>query len=391
MLALEDRIVEIRREFPAVERGGYLNTGTVAPMPFRVLAARQERERRFHLDGPLHRARTQALREEVSAVRGKLAELLGVPCERIALAENTTSGINAALLSQAWQVGDEVLTSRAEHPAVELPLAYLERRYGVRVVRAGEPSAALTADEVRESLSARTRAIVISQVSFTSGALFDVPGISAIARERDILTVIDAAQSVGAIAEPLSPTGADFVAFPGYKWLLGPQGTGGLYASERATAAVELPYRIGSHGVASRPPGSELVLHDDARKFEGTATSPVLDIIALGEAVDFLLGYGLAAVAERIAGLCSLFKSGLLELGDAVSLITPASQRWAAGLVSFKLAGVDAGEAAAALYDQGLIVRTVSGNALRASFHLYNTRSEVERLLEAVGRLIREG
>jgi len=89
---------------------------------------------------------------------------------------------------------------------------------------------------------------------------------------------------------------------------------------------------------------------------------------------------------SRVAGLCARFREGLLAI-PGVTLVTPLAAAESAGLISFRLAGKTAADIDAELYRRGLVIRTVAGNGLRASFHFYNTAGEVEGLLEAIRTL----
>lgn len=383
-LPLDDRIAEIREQFPAVLRTGYFNTGTIGPLPKDVLLRHQEREREFHFGGPLDEEINRALRAGFDTVRGKLARLVNAEPSCIALAENTTAGVNAALLSHGWRDGDEVITTDAEHPAVRLPLAYLAQRFGVviRQIPAANPAAMPQA--IAGLAGPRTRAVVMSHVSFSTGGAFPVAAICSVARERGLLSVIDGAQSVGAIEVDMQAIGADYYAFPGYKWTLGPQGTAALYVSPRALETI--PYRIASHAVAERFADGGFRLHPDARRFEGTATTAVQDFVTLGDSLDYLDGLGQADVLRRIAGLCGRFAAGLAQ-APWVQLVTPADSSYAAGLVAFRVRGRKPDEVRAALQQAGMTVRTVPGDALRASFHIYNTTGEVDGLLAELHRI----
>ncbi|MDP2872650.1 MAG: aminotransferase class V-fold PLP-dependent enzyme [Bacillota bacterium] len=384
-LPLQDRIDEVRAEFPATARMGYFNTGTIGPIPRRVLEVHQSLERRYHLAGPLDREAGDRVDKEYTEVRPKVASMLRTTPDRIALVENTTTGINAALLSHRWQPGDEVLTSDIEHPAVLVPLEYLRQRYGVVIRRVATRGGVLRTDDLSAAIGPNSRAIAISHVSFSTGGRFPVDEICLLARERSLLSVIDGAQSVGAIPVDLSRLQCDYYAFPGYKWTLGPQGTAGLFVSERAPEV--FPYRVALHAVAERFPEGGFRLHADARRFEGTATTAKMEFISLGGSIDLLAGYGWDAVFRRVAGLCEQFRAGVLTIPGA-ELITPRSRDEAAGLIAFRVAGRSAAEMDAQLYRQGMVVRTVGGNGLRASFHLYNTPEEVDGLLDAIRDLV---
>lgn len=389
-LPLDERIDEIRAEFPATSRMGYFNTGTIGPIPKSVLESHQELERDLHLGGPLDRSTNDRVDVLYRSVKAKMASMLGASPDSLALVENTTAGINAALLSHGWEAGDEVLTSDAEHPAVLLPLGYLSQRFGVIVRPIAVRGGVLRADDLSAAIRLRTKAIVVSHVSFSTGGLYPAAEICRLAADRNLLSVIDGAQSAGAVPVDLSELECDYYAFPGYKWLLGPQGTAGLFVSRRARGA--FPYRVGSHAVAERFADGGFRLHDDARRFEGTATTSKLDFITLGDAVQFVAGFGWDMVLARVAGLCGLFREGLLAIAG-IELISPKASDESSSLICFRLAGKPAADVNEALCRRGLVIRTVGGaggagaGGLRASFHFYNTAEEVERLLDAIRTL----
>jgi len=384
-LPLEDRIASIREQFPAVTSTGFFNPGTVSPPPKHVLERRHARESEFYFGGPLDPAIKERLRVEFDAVRGKLGAVIGAGAGSIALAENTTAGINAALLSQDWQSGDEIITTDAEHPAVMVPLRWLAQVNGIaiRMIAAADPA---RMPEIAAGLvGPRTRALVMSHVSFSTGGAFPVEAIcAAMVRTPRVVTIIDGAQSVGAIPVDVKASGVDFYAFPGYKYTLGFEGTGALYVSDRALAMS--PYRVGSHSVAQTLPDGTLRLHADARRFEGTATTDVQDYVAWGDSVDYLTELGLANVYGRVAALCGRFRQGLANL-PRVTMVTPAAAEHAAALIVFRVAGMTPREVCDRLLELGMIIRTVPGDAVRASFHFYHTPAEVAALLDGLATI----
>ncbi|MCK7488932.1 MAG: aminotransferase class V-fold PLP-dependent enzyme [Anaerotruncus sp.] len=235
------------------------------------------------------------------------------------------------------------------------------------------------------ALGPRTRALLMTHVSFSTGGAFPVAAICAAVRSKpDVVTIIDGAQSVGAIPVNVAEIKPDFYAFPGYKYTLGLEGTAALYASPRAIAMQ--PYRVASHTVAETLPEWKLRLHDDARRFEGTSTIDTQAYAAQGDSLAYLAGLGDGLVYAASAGLCAQFRQGMLNLPD-IELVTPLAPEHAAALIVFRVAGLTPREVCDKLLQRGMIIRTVPGDAVGASFHFYHTPAEVAGLLDGLARI----
>jgi len=380
-LPLDTQIAGIRSEFPATTAVAYLNTGTIGPVPRCVLERHQALERHFHFGSPLDMAIEAHVESEFEDTRRRIADLVHSPLCDIALVQNTTDGINAALLSIGWTSGDQIITSDAEHSAVNAPLQYLQDRFGVQVTRLATVQGVLRPEHVAEAVGPRTRAVVISHASYMTGGVFPVQEICSLARARGLVTVIDGAQSVGAIPVNVPGRRCDFYAFSCYKWLVGPEGTAALYVSNATTYS---PYRVSSRA-SERLPDGQYKLRQGARRFEGTGTMNALDFITLGASIAYVNELGRDQVYERVGLLCIAFKEGLQSIPGG-RCITPMEPEQSAGLVAFRVDGSNPDELKERLHAQRLIIRTVANiGALRASFHFYNTLDEVSDLLSAIG------
>src|ERR687893_1784511 len=165
-------------------------------------------------------------RETIRAMREAAARLTGVDPDDIALTQSTTHGMNLGAFALDWRAGDEIVSSRSEHPGCLVPLHALEKRHDARL-RLVEPP--ITAEKVAEAMTSRTRLVSISHVDWATGEVLPLVEISALARDRGALSLVDGAQSVGNIPVDIPATGADMYAFTGHKWLLGPEGMGAFY------------------------------------------------------------------------------------------------------------------------------------------------------------------
>lgn len=164
-------------------------------------------------------------------VRKKLSALLGVSSpERIALGSNSTWGLNQAVFGFPLEPGDRVLTTKAEHNAVLRPLYRLEKE-GIQVIYLDvDKTGRIEPEEWKTAVRKyRPRLCVLIHVSNVTGAVNDAETLTAMAKDVGAAMLLDISQSLGWISVEMEKWGADMAAFTGHKYLLGPQGTGGLY------------------------------------------------------------------------------------------------------------------------------------------------------------------
>ncbi|MCS6802946.1 MAG: aminotransferase class V-fold PLP-dependent enzyme [Chloroflexota bacterium] len=231
------KLAAIREELPATTATVYLNAGTNGPLPRRAVQAMadwSEWELREGRVGPENLTRNLTIKQQLKEA---LAAFTNCAPEHLAITESTTSGVAAALGDFRFAPGDEIVTTDGEHGGVLIPLYFLERRSGVRVRLApvGQRGGDIT-DAIASAATPRTRLVVVSHVSWSTGACYDIAALAAWCRERDLPLLVDGAQSVGAIPVDFAALDADYYAFSGQKWLLGPNGVGGLFVHPRRLA-----------------------------------------------------------------------------------------------------------------------------------------------------------
>ena len=368
-----------REMFPALAANDYvyLNTGGSGPPPDYVIEAMRRADDLCsgpaYLEGVglyAHQA------EAASRARAAAARLVGA--DEVALTQNTTHGMNLGIGSIDWREGDEIVSVTTEHPGCLVPLHNLKGRFGVEVNLVSPP---VTPEKIEAALTSNTRLVALSHVDWTSGEVLPLREICTVAREREVLTLVDGAQSVGDIPVDVPGTGADMYAFTGHKWMLGPEGMGALYVRPG------LPVYSPNVGFMSLPAPSDFdvegdyELRSDVRRFEASTMSPALagGFAAAAEAVYERGSAGFDAIRRR-ANL-------LLDLLSQLPRVTLRSPRPArSGLVSFEVEGVEVREAAERLLEQRFVLRYIAGpnSRVRASTHLFNTEEELESLAEAV-------
>nr|MDQ3603746.1 aminotransferase class V-fold PLP-dependent enzyme [Actinomycetota bacterium] len=254
--------------FPALATNDctYLNSGSSGPPPDYVIDAMREADDLCsgpaYLEG-LGLFAHQA--ESNSRAREAAARLVGA--DDVALTQNTTNGMNLGVGSINWREGDEVVSVTTEHPGCLVPLHNLKGRFGVKVNLVSPP---VTPEKIEASLTPHTRLVALSHVDWTNGEVLPLREICAVAREREVLTLIDGAQSVGNIPVDVPATGADMYAFTGHKWVLGPEGIGAFYVRPG------LPLYSPNVGFLSLPAPADFdidgdyELRSDARRFEAS-------------------------------------------------------------------------------------------------------------------------
>jgi L-cysteine/cystine lyase len=384
-----ERVAAVRELLPAARAGIYLNAGTCGPIPAESQRAMDEQAARELAVGraapdlwPEALARMDEARASVAAV------MVADPAD-IALTHSTTDGLNTVVASLPWRPGDRVLTTGHEHPGGLGPLLALRDRLGVEVERVevgdgADPDQVVGAFEA--ALARPARAILVSHVLWTTGAVLPVGRLGALARSAGAVSVIDGAQSAGAIPVALDELGVDAYAMPGQKWFLGPEGMGALWV-HRALADATVPVLAGylSYGTFDFDAPS---YHAGARRFEATGFHRP-SVVGLARSLGWLaMSVGLPWAQERARRLARGMADDLAAI-PGVTVVTPRPAQGT--LVSFRIAGWTAAQAAAEVGPRALaILRDVAAiDAVRLSIGFWTTEAELDRVAEVVEHVAR--
>ncbi len=380
-----ERLAVVRAALPALAAGIYLNTGSSGPVPAETAAAMgQLTDYEVHV-GRGHPAGFVEFLQRMDEARAAIAALLTADVDDVALTHAATDGMNIGVQSIDWQPGDRAVTTRHEHPGGAGPLVLLRMRRGIEVDfldigDGGDHDRILAAFEA--AIDERTRAVVISHVLWTTGALMPVAGIAAIAHERGALVVIDGAQSAGAIPIDLAATGADVYAIPGQKWLLGPEGTGAV-AVQRSVRDRLQPSVAGYLSFERIDGSGDAALWSSARKFEGSGFHRP-SITGLARSIGWLSMYvGLDWIYERGTRLARWTVDRLSSI-PGVEVLTPREHM--ATLVTFRVRGWTADQVTAELGARTFAVtRTLAPlGAVRLSVAFFLTEDELERVATSI-------
>ncbi|GAC1620807.1 MAG: aminotransferase class V-fold PLP-dependent enzyme [Ktedonobacteraceae bacterium] len=379
-------IQRIRQEMPAATSRIYLNNGTFGPMPTHVVQAMQERLQYELQNGRLGTEAFEKMKGVYVEARTRVAHLLNADVQEIALTDSTGDGMNIVSYGLNWREGDEVITTNHEHISALAPLYQLRDRYGI-VIRIADlgPRADRPALEVIEPLvTARTRMIVVSHVTWTTGVVLDVAAITRFGHEHGIPVLIDGAQSAGDIPIDVKALGVDFYAIPMQKWLCGPDGTGALYVNRESQHYITPTY-VGYWSVKHEP-GIEWEFEDFAQRFElgGRQTAALAGQATVLKWMAESVGY--EWLFERIKTLSTYTYNALKQI-PTIKLLTP--QAGTSGLISFTLGEIDVAEVVQKLHDEhNIYIRNIpSNNSLRVSTGFYNTEEEIDTLVEALTKM----
>ncbi|MFD2415793.1 aminotransferase class V-fold PLP-dependent enzyme [Amycolatopsis pigmentata] len=365
----------IRPHFPAVDAMLYLDAAHQTPLSGPVRA----RLDAFYDEAQFTAGPKSRWLKRIEEVRAQLAALLGVAPAAVAFTKNTSEGLNIAARGLSWKPGDNVVLLESEHP--NNAYAWLSQRPGgLEVRQIPEDKKWADAATFAPYVDDRTRAIAISHVMFHSGQRNDIAGIVELARAAGALVVLDAMQSVGVFPVHAGELGVAALAAGSHKGLLVPQGLGFLCTT--APADVLAPTYVATAGVANARAdlvaGPEAVeLWPNAYRFEiGNFNLPAIH--ALGGALDLISSTGLPAIAEHVLSLGDRLIEHLDSLG--IELVGPREREHRSHIYVLDLH--DDGWPAF-LADAGVRLSPVRGG-LRASFGLYNTGADVDRLAEVL-------
>ena len=383
-------IQKIRAAIPVLSNCNYLNTGTAGPLPQKTLDALQAGIEEEGQSGRIKPDGFIMLKERLANLRARLALCLNVQKDELALTHHTTEGMNIVLWGFPWQEGDEIITTDLEHIGGLAPLYTLHHRKGVvirmlPVSQCADEEAILTA--FKRSITSKTRLIALSHLAYSTGTLLPLQAMIALAHECGIPVLADGAQTVGAISLDLKALDVDFYSFPGQKWLLGPEGVGGLYIRNDWIARLE-PTFTGFFSLDlttynAHDPHS-FALTPGAKRFEvGSVFRP--GIAALEASLGWLMDdVGLDFIHKRHLQLASLAREKLAAVAG-VKVITPSFH---GGLVNF-YTPADPLQIVAALADKNIFIRSIPDNgSLRFSCGFFNTAEEIEQAISVVQHVL---
>jgi selenocysteine lyase/cysteine desulfurase len=372
-----------RNEFPLTESWAYLNHAATGPLPAAHVRAAEQFLRASSTSRPATSLSEYAIK--AGEVRGLAAALMRCLPEEIALLTSTTEALALVPLGLEWRTGDEVVLYEREFPNVVFPWLQLRKR-GVRIRFVPDRGNRFELEELVDLITPRTRVVSLSLVNFASGFRAPVEEIGRACADRGSWLLVDAIQAVGAIPVLPASLGADVLAAAGYKHLLSGYAVALCYCSERARRELVIP-APGWPGTSEFTSNNGILNYESitfassARRFEPSVPS-FSGLWGAAESLGLLVQADPARIERHVYSLLDGLVAGLRDRNYAInSSLTPAER---STLVSVSPPGeLDQTGLEAALRRHRVAVSIREG-AIRVSPHLYNTRSDIERLLEVL-------
>ncbi len=370
----------VRAQFLIPEDRVYLNNGTLGPSPSVVVDAVLEHTRRV--------AQTFPPGVGWDDLKAAVAGLLGGDPEGFVFPRNTTEAMSFVAHGLELEAGDEVVSTDHEHVGGLEPWKLVTRRRGaaLRIARLPVPAASAgeLADAVWAAVGPRTRVLSVSHATFTTGTVLPVGELARRCLEGGIVLVVDGAHPPGMLRLELATLGGDFYASSPHKWLLAPQGTGLLYVSEAWRRAIWPT--IASGGWDDPALGAHRLNHmgtiDESR------------LAGLLAAVEFLRAVGMERVEARVRHLRGRLESGIRAI-PGVEVVTPEPEELKAGMVAFRMDGVESIPLQRYLSRRANVRTRVIGEYdygwMRLSTHVYNTPDEVDLVVGLLAEAAESG
>jgi selenocysteine lyase/cysteine desulfurase len=393
--AMHPRLRQWRADTAGCSHRNHLNNAGAALMPNPVVEAMHahlELERNIggYEAADLCAAQIQRSYDDIGV-------LLGAAAHNVALVANATAGFVQALSTIDFMRGDTIITSRCDYVSNQIQYLALRRRHGVSIVHAADlPEGGVDPDSVRSLLCRqRARLVAISWVPSNSGLVQDAEAVGQVCEEFEVPYLVDACQAVGQIPIDVSRLRCDYLSFTARKFLRGPRGMGGMYASDRALERGDYPLYVDMRGARWIADG-EFQIEPGARRFEDWEF-PYALVLGQGTAVRYALEVGSETARARAWALADQVRSGLESIPGV--RVLDHGQRCCA-IVTAAILGWKAPDIVRALRERGIntsaSLREVGvldfddkcvESAVRISPHYYNTEEEIGQLTGAMAEL----
>jgi cysteine desulfurase/selenocysteine lyase len=399
-------VEQIRADFPILKRETrpgipliYFDSAATSQKPLSVLDSMDEYYRNYNAN--IHRG-VHTMAEEATAAyesaRERIAKFIGAnKASELVFTRNTTESIN--LVAKTWaranlKQGDLVILTEMEHHSNLVPWQMLAAEKGIRlefipVTESGE----LVQSVYVDLLNQKPKLVSFTHFSNVLGTINPVKEMTRQAHEAGALVLVDGAQSVPHIPVSVTDLGVDFYAFSGHK-MLGPTGIGALWAREEILKA--MPPFLGGGDMIKRVYLRSFTPNDIPHKFEA-GTPAVAEAIGFGSAVDYLNAVGMENAAQYESELTKYAMDQLSRVKKLSMLGPEANKR--GGVIAFTVEGIHPHDVAQILDMDGIAVRAGHHCAMplhdrynltattRASFYIYNTKSEVDQLILSLDKV----
>lgn len=332
----------------------------------------------------------QDARNRMSTVRTGLARLFGCDPDEIAITRNATEALRTILYGFALKPGDEVLTTTQDYDSMLATLEHRQQRDGITLTKVDVPTPPKSMDDLvgifERGITPKTRLILVSHITYTTGQVFPVKRICDLAHSRGVDVLVDGAHSFGHLDFKLADLNCDYFGTSLHKWLLAPKGTGMLYIQKDKIEKIP--------PIMSPPPRRG---NDRMRKYESVGIQSSAQNLGIGEALAFHNAIGAKRKEERLRYLTHAWAERLQAV-PTIRLYTPLAPEMSCGIASVGIVGVDPTALHNFLWEKHRI-QTSRGYYeedrtllwLRISPNLYTTLPELEYFYEGMEDAAKNG
>jgi cysteine desulfurase/selenocysteine lyase len=375
----------------------HLDNAGAALMPRCVLETQIEHLKLEAAVGGYEAARLRG--DKIEAVYDWVARLINCQRDEVAIVENATVGWMMAFYSIPFEAGDRILTAEAEYASNFLAYLQLARDKGVVVETIpSTDTGELCVESLKAMIDDRVKLISVTHVPTNGGLVNPVEAIGAVARENDILYIVDACQSAGQMPLDVNAIQCDVLSATGRKWLRGPRGVGFVYVSSRILESLHPPMIDLFSAIWVDEDHYEL--RKDARRFENWESNYAAKL-GLGSAIDYALDIGLDNIETEVTRLAEILRGKLREI-PGVSVHDVGKHK--CGIVTFSVAGTEATEIETRLRENRIMVSVSSPastlidaskrelpSLVRSSVHYYNQEVEIDALISCIKGISEQG
>jgi selenocysteine lyase/cysteine desulfurase len=376
-------VIDWRQEWHEFEDGTYLNLASQSPIPKAAIKALQNA---IDWKKSPHLLPDSAFFEIPNKIRASIAKLIGGKPEEVALTAGASTGMQAVAYGLLWTPGDEVITGSGEFPLQYATWKPMEERESIHLKVISSRDKFLSADDFIAALTPRTRLVSVSLVRFDNAVLLDAAKLAAACHAQEALLLLDASQACGAVPIDVNRLGADFMICAGYKWLLGPFGTGFFWARHEHISKMRPGpfYWMAAEGVdnfaalATAPPKPA----NAARRWDAAETANFYNLAALQAGIELAARIGAETVSAHNHKLIDLLFSRLPP--DRFVAASPLDRKLRGPYGCFQ---ARTAEKTKEYYDklraENIIVSLREGR-IRVSPYVFNNERDIDRLISAV-------
>lgn len=369
---------EVRKSFRIKPNPVYFNNSGLGTSPSGVIDTLIKETIAIEESGNSGHSLRKEYREYISS-------FLGARPEELCFTRNATEGMNIIANGIGLCKRDEILMTTHEHVGGSMPwvAAANKAKAKIRLVDL-DLSGQNNLERIKNAVTKRTKVIVCSHITCTTGMVLPVEALSSWCKEMDIQLCVDGAQAVGMIEVHLNEFTPDYYITSGHKWAFGPKGTGLLYISGRRLNDLAISY-VGAYSDLEFNAKEQIFTPgNDASRYEYGTRNTAL-VAALKAGFEFISEIGPSKIEARGKTLCKYLRE---RIEGYVDVLTPSNEEYSASILSFHIKGMKYRDIQDTLLKKyGFRVRGIyenNLNAIRISCACYNSKEEIEQLSEAI-------